>query len=189
MINPATLKALADGDIENAIVAATPGGIEAQEAAGQAELVASTNMPKDMSPSREAYEKVGFEFGDEVDDIFISAKLPAGWTRKATDHSMWSEILDDQGRKRISIFYKAAFYDRNANCHMERRFSVRCDYPEDWDADREYYVADQGEKIHSLGMVGSKDWDGQDKANQRGVEWLKSNWPEYEDPTAYWAYS
>ena len=45
-------------------------------------------------------------------------KLPAGWKKQATDHSMWSKLLDESGAVVASIFYKAAFYDRIAemNC-------------------------------------------------------------------------
>jgi hypothetical protein len=113
--NPAALSALARGDIDNFVVASTPGGIEAQEKAGQTALVQSSDMPLDLSPNREAYEALGFTFGEKIDDLFQKATLPAGWTRKATSHDMHSEILDEQGRKRISIFYKAAFYDRRAD--------------------------------------------------------------------------
>ena len=118
MVNPAALSALAKGDLENFATASTPGGIEAQEKAGQALLVASANMPKSMSPSREAFEALGFVFGTEVDELFLKAKLPPGWTRAATDHSMWSTIVDEKGRKRVEIFYKAAFYDRRADAHI-----------------------------------------------------------------------
>lgn len=117
-INPAALIAAARGDIENAIVASTPGGIERQEKAGQAALVASTNMPLEMSPSREAFEKEGFVFGDKIDDIFVAATLPPGWTRRGTEHAMWSDIFDEQGRKRVEVFYKAAFYDRRAEAYL-----------------------------------------------------------------------
>jgi hypothetical protein len=74
-------------------------------------------MPGDMKPSREAFEAVGFKFGDKIDDLFLSAELPEGWTREATDHDMWSKILDADGVERVSVFYKAAFYDRCAFAH------------------------------------------------------------------------
>ena len=44
--NPAAIIALAQGDIENALIAATPGGIEAQEARGQQEFAANSTLPK-----------------------------------------------------------------------------------------------------------------------------------------------
>jgi hypothetical protein len=50
--------------------------------------------------------------------MFRPATLPEGWRREGSDHAMWSHIVDDQGRKRASIFYKAAFYDRGAHMSL-----------------------------------------------------------------------
>jgi len=92
--------------------------IEEQERNGQAELVNSDVPPTEISGgSRADFEAVGFVFGEPVerDDLFTHATLPAGWTRQGTDRAMHSSILDHLGRKRVSVFYKAAFYDRRAD--------------------------------------------------------------------------
>lgn len=92
--------------------------ITGMEADGQRQLVASEQMPTD-APT-EQLEALGFTFGppDEHDPMFRPATLPEGWTRQGSDHAMWSYILDEQGRKRVSIFYKAAFYDRSAHANV-----------------------------------------------------------------------
>ncbi|MFF9215579.1 hypothetical protein [Streptomyces viridosporus] len=104
-------------------VAAAMGGadpsevIEGQEKAGQAQLVHSDQLPTDMSGDEQgAFEALGFTFGDpdERDPLFRPATLPESWKREASDHSMWSYIVDELGRRRVRIFYKAAFYDRRA---------------------------------------------------------------------------
>lgn len=99
-MTPAALAAAAEGDLRNALVAATPGGIEASEKAGQQALVASTDMPKQLD--RAAFEKVGFTFGADVDELFIKATLPPGWKRGATDLATagpngWRKRLDLTG--------------------------------------------------------------------------------------------
>lgn len=106
-------------EVVNFLAASTPGGIEAQEKAGQGKLVASTDMPLDLNPNKDAFEAVGFTFGEKIDDVFQEATLPKGWTRKATDHDMWSEILDENGGKRVSVFYNAAFYHRSAHAVLD----------------------------------------------------------------------
>ncbi|GAA3751590.1 hypothetical protein [Micromonospora maritima] len=95
--------------------------IEEQEAAGQAQLVNSDRLPTkfndwDLKDPQKAYEDLGFIFGpvDAGDPMFRQAQLPKGWKRQGSDHSMWSYLVDELGRKRVSIFYKAAFYDRDA---------------------------------------------------------------------------
>jgi hypothetical protein len=88
------------------------------EAAGQRQFVNSTEMPK--SGPWDQLEALGFIRGDDVpgDDLFVTAELPAGWSKQATEHSMGSIIVDDRGIERVSIFYKAAFYDRRADFHI-----------------------------------------------------------------------
>lgn len=191
-MNPAALAAAAKGDLANAIVASTPGGIEAQEKRGQTALVNSTNMPKEMSPSREAFEKLGFVFGDAVDDLFLKATLPAGWTRAATDHSMHSDILDEKGRKRVGVFYKAAFYDRSADAHLVARFRVERKYPKDdvrvtGDTVLPTIITDGGIEIHCVGECSRRDYDSVDRLDNEARKWLDENRHGWRDPVESWA--
>jgi hypothetical protein len=98
--------------------------ITAMEAAGQRELVNSDRLPTDAREGDEPYKALGFTFGapDAHDPLFRPANLPLGWTRKATDHSMWSKLVDEVGRERVEIFYKAAFYDRSAFMRLTTPF-------------------------------------------------------------------
>lgn len=98
-----------------------PGGlnqaIAEQERAGQAQLVNSEQLPTDLNGCGKAdFEALGISFGDPTpgDPLFQSATLPDGWKREAADHDMWSYVVDQFGRRRIAVFYKAAFYDRRA---------------------------------------------------------------------------
>lgn len=116
-LTPAALSAMIKGDFENAIIAATPGGIEKQEKEGQNMFIADSGnatsiLPKDCP--KEELEKMGVEFLTDYDDIFVNVILPKGWKKKATDHSMWSKLYGENGKEIASIFYKAAFYDRGA---------------------------------------------------------------------------
>ncbi len=99
------------------LLGCNPGAIEAQESRGQQQLVESTQLPTDCTAClRLELTKDGVIFGEPTpgDEMFCEATLPEGWEVKATDHSMWSELVDNEGTKRASIFYKAAFYDRHA---------------------------------------------------------------------------
>lgn len=109
--------------------------IEEQEAQGQHELVNSMQLPRQMgydANDRAAYEKLGFKFAEEKpgeqlkgDKLFIDAALPEGWKKVRTDHSMWSNIVDTKGRVRVTVFYKAAFYDRDAHMGLVSRFTTK----------------------------------------------------------------
>lgn len=94
-----------------------------QEAAGQEELVKSDTLPSNIdSESKKILEEAGVKFGNPVDGdpIFTYAELPAGWKKIPTDHSMWSNLVDETGKVRAQIFYKAAFYDRSAHISASR---------------------------------------------------------------------
>jgi hypothetical protein len=112
--------------------------IEAMEASGQRELVESSVLP--VEGPIEDMEKLGFVFGDVVqgDSLFRHAQLPEGWTKVGTDHSMHSKIVDERGVERVSIFYKAAFYDRRASMHLVNlgySFQTHILYGDDTDAE------------------------------------------------------
>jgi hypothetical protein len=96
--------------------------IEKMEKRGQEEFVESDVFPTDLCGNVIAeFEALGFEFLGPVpgDDLFQFVALPKGWARKGSDHDMWSYIIDEIGRERVAIFYKAAFYDRRARASIE----------------------------------------------------------------------
>ena len=77
---------------------------------------------------------MGIKIIEDKDDLFMEVELPTGWSLKRTDHSMWSNLIDNKGRERASIFYKAAFYDRDAFINFNRRFHIsseKHDYDEE----------------------------------------------------------
>lgn len=102
------------------------GYITGMEADGQRQLVNSTSLPTDTGSTYDReYEALGFTFGepDPNDKMFRDATLPEGWSKQGSDHDMWSYIVDQLGRRRVAIFYKAAFYDRKAFMRLETVYS------------------------------------------------------------------
>lgn len=183
----ASMRAAQNNDLENFIVASTPGGIEAQEAAGQKSFVAVQTLPKECP--REDLEKLGFVFGDDVDDIFINVEFPKGWSKKATDHSMWSDLLDEKGRRRGGIFYKAAFYDRSSHMRLNCRFSIDFNY-ELKDA-VQHHVKDCDEIVFNTEKVDCEHysdayWKAEDDSKESAENYLNGKYPNWKDCTEYW---
>ena len=196
-----TLRALLDGDIENAIVSATPGGIEAQEARGQKQFVRSETLPRKFNyGNRQQFEQMGLVFGEFADDLFINVTLPPGWKKQATSHSMWSHLTDELGRERASIFYKAAFYDRDAFININRRFTYKTQPVGGYDSDGyrkgrethpfECVVTDCDTVIWTSEPVSPSaqlEWFRiDDVLRPMGKAWLDKNYPDWENPIAYW---
>jgi hypothetical protein len=190
-MNPAALSAAMRGDFENALIASTPGGIAAQEAAGQAELVANgARLPKIINRGALTREQVtaatGIVFGADADDLFVCVTLPTGWKLKATGHSMHSDLLDENGVKRAGVFYKAAFYDRNADMSFDCRYVAHNDYE---DPISHITVRDgkTGAVLFTAPETAYRDFKASDASYETAQEWLAEHFPEHRDPLAYWA--
>jgi len=189
--NMAAVSALLRGDFEDALVAATPGGIVVQEKAGQQQLVKSTMFPKEGNATDEQLASGGFVLGRDIDDLFREATLPAGWTKVGTDHDMHSDLLDAQGNKRGGIFYKAAFYDRNASFTLYARFCVSMSAPDgnNWDSPMRFHVVkDRGGDavIYETEMHERTNWTAADASEKEAFDWLAEHYPNYRDFSAYW---
>lgn len=196
-----------NGDLDNFLTAMTPGGIEAQEAAGQRALVKNDELlPLEVRDSyvgdkrvsgKTLFEKAGVVFHDEVvDGIFQRVTLPAGWKKVATDHSMWSKLVDDKGRERASIFYKAAFYDRSAHIGLNCRYGVRQDYDRDEAGEIVFQVRDGETSIFESVLKptfdrktdeGRRAWyEAREQPQAEATRWLEAHYPNWQDPSAYW---
>jgi hypothetical protein len=191
-MTPAAFKAAAEGDFGNALVAATPGGIERQEREGQATMTRQFDrLPREHSRGLPAdiLERLGFVVGAPIDELFVQVEPPAGRTLRPTDHSMWSEIFDEKGRKRGGVFYKAAFYDRRAHLRLDPRYTVRMELDGEPDARRYRYEL---QDLANGTVIEHADWRELDDHEQsladelRLVEVMRERYPDVADVTAYW---
>lgn len=104
--------------------AALPGGVKEQEAQGQQELVASAQLPIQglLGKERPRWEALGLKILDDQtsdDSLFCQVELPPGWRKVPTDHPLWTNLVDADGKVIADICYKAAFYDRHAHVSLK----------------------------------------------------------------------
>ncbi len=179
------------------LMGGNPGAIEAQEAQGQRELVESSQLPAKVNSRSiniiEQYALMGIAVIGETkgDKLFLDVELPKGWKLESTDHSMWSRLVDDKDRERASIFYKAAFYDRDAFVNFSTRYNWSGNLEKDGYVS--YIVKDNstGKIIFETESV-SKDYERadyfkeQDMLHDQCKQFLKDNFPKHQDVNAYW---
>ena len=180
--------------LESMITGDTGKAIRGQEKRGQDDLIHTDVLPGQMghaANSRKQFEDMGIVFGENVDDLFVQVTLPEGWKKEPTDHNMWSKLLDDRGRERAAIFYKAAFYDRSAHMTITRRFSYGYQPVGGWDQaiddPREGVVTDCGEVIWRTDPILLSGVDSSmSLLESEAKKWLEEHYPDWEDPLAYW---
>lgn len=186
-MNPAALASALRGDLANALIASEPGGIERQEAAGRRTLVESAMLPKEVrGATREQLISLGFQFGADVDELFVTCELPPGWTKRGTDHSMHSDLLDNQGRKRAGIFYKAAFYDRRAYMSMLQRFGVNPYRDGSQKGHMRCIVTDGEAVVFDAGEWKEGDYEHRARLQVECKDWLNATHAEWQSPLACW---
>ena len=178
-----------------------PNAIEAQEKQGQEQLEKSMQLPKNLGYgqlAKDVYESLGFVVIGESkgDSLFLDVQMPEGWSKKATDHSMWTDLFDYSGSKRASIFYKAAFYDRDAFIRFANRYEVHSNY----DKNEEGGLLKDGNKVMmSYCVFDNKEqkalfsvpkefmnYDEEREARDKCKEYLEANFPDKDNVVAYW---
>lgn len=172
---------------------ATPAGITAQEYRGQQELKNAKQLPNcPETTTKDCLERWGIKFLGPVkgDKLFQHVILPEGWMIKPTDHSMWSDLLDDKGYKRASIFYKASFHDRDASISIETR--LRAGYEcVDWDephGERMFYPVIMTSNRVALwcGKPIKDSLDATDECRKEAGKIIESVFPLHESGFHYW---
>jgi len=193
-----------------------PGAIELQEKVGQMELSKSNQLPRKTNNSEKSiYEKLGIKILERGnnDPLFVEAILPEGWKILPTEHSLWSNLVDHLNRKRAMIFYKAAFYDRDAHISFNTRYKYGIitylenddeKYPDFYDKKNHITifgrVLDGDKVIHETQrdiFVGKydeknkerwwKNYDNLEKSKREECKkWLDEKYPEWNNIFNYW---
>lgn len=178
------------GDASNAILR--------QEEQGQQSFVNSETLPTRRNDfdvnsvnSQKVLEDAGVKFGEVVtgDSLFQYVELPQEWKKVPTSHSMWSDLVDEKGRKRASIFYKAAFYDREAFYKVISRYSTSVERPPKRYGVTVGQVLDGQTVIHTTEPItgeGKKNYELSNEAQVAAAEWLDEHFPNWRNPSAYW---
>lgn len=160
----------------------------------------------------QGWAATGIEFGDNIGEFFRRAKLPEGWTKVRTDHHLYTNLLDHNGRLRAKIMHDARMWDEAAWVGLRRRYSVEQRFHHDGDPKTsapnfdiiQFEVQDCGESVHKTRIVHlgpCPDWDDSTDARsahyekndetrkaleKECVDWLDTKYPDWDKFSAYW---
>ena len=136
-------------------------------------------------------EQAGVVIGGPVSGFHRQghATLPAGWRKVARD-SLWSDLVDNKGRKRAAIFHRTTFRDNfiDANC----RFNIFVDYTAYEKGLLVYFIADEEKRIFSTKPIRFSEThppyhkEVTEAAFHMATTWLKKYYPDWQDASAYW---
>lgn len=165
--------------------------------------------PDDPVP-RAWLEERGFELGEPFKDdpIFVPCKFPEGWTKKPSETNpyYWTDVIDQEGTVRLSMFYKAAIHDRSAWLKIITRYIAEC--PVGGERDSVEVLDRQEDKVlyvqpidpYPPSLVGkepdnfteedrkaSGEWHRKRyEAIKEAEAWIEDHYPGWKEGTAYW---
>ncbi len=152
----------------------------------KAEAVNEMPLPAKGSENP-AWKQMGVIFGAPIEDdskLFRHATLPPGWTKKPTDHYMYSDLLDEKGRKRAVVGYKGAMWDRWAAIYPVSRFDIQRVYhprkpappPREIKTGKKRFVQYTEKEIHDQQKIAHRNMD------------MYGHWhaPDFLVRTGYW---
>lgn len=153
-------------------------------------------LAKEMDPNIKEWEQLGFVFANiPGDNVLCKAMLPEGWSMKDTDYSSFTDIIDENGMKRGSVFFINKFDERKAYMSLEQRYRVCTSRIGDGSM-REVYFGNDEERLFVAGQIHESVGASRKKLSAQ-VEELKrlnalskqfgdKNYPGWESVHSYW---
>lgn len=143
-------------------------------------------IPKNIHPSKEAFEKLGFVFETVEDDDLYLATLPKGWKLDSSDYYCVT-LIDEQNRERASYHYETDMRQFSGETNLLERFCVHFD-PHRSSSPVKISVKDRanGNILFDAGECnGNHTLTFEDLVN-KAKSFLNEHYPDYENPFAYW---
>lgn len=141
---------------------------------------------------QDALSQIGFGFHKVINvdnTLFHQVKMPAGWRKVGTDHSICSYLEDEKGRSRLSIFQKSTFYGHDAFVNIEQAIKVKTECEGEKivvQVMKDNELIFSTEPVMAMGNVHDV-YAVKDLERGKALSWVTRHYPDYGNPTAYWA--
>lgn len=147
--------------------------------------------------TRAALAAAGVEWGERIDQMYCQAKVPEGWKTERTDHHLYTNLLDANGRVRAMMLIHA--WDRDAWLSGRTRLTATHHVDQSYERDPAAVPAIKtsngvilwrGTPIAAVKggytKEGARIPNHYDLAQKRAAEILSQFWPEWQNIQAYW---
>lgn len=164
-------------------------------------LITNNMMAREMIPSKEEWEQLGFIFADiPGNQALCYATLPEGWSMEYSQNYGDYRILDENGMRRGTMIYEATSH--LARMSLRRRYGLEetchkvCDQDSKYRSIIEVYFGNEQEKLFIAGEIRiprncTKE---EDNALYSQIKQLRAmakqfadeNYPDWQSVHAYW---
>lgn len=160
-----------------------------------AELLENNWVAKNMYPSKEAWESLGFVFLDNPSNNYVyDVKCPEGWIMRKKEYAEIIEIIDEKGRLRGSLIP----HMQGPFMCLRNRYEVCSTYYKD-EGIEEVYFGNATEKLYVAGTIQERPGMSEEESQAlyeklsllraMAEKYAQDNFPDWKNPLLYWDYN
>lgn len=138
-------------------------------------------LPKNMKPTRAAFESLGFKFIGSANEYQFKALIPNGWT--INKKGFINYIFDEESRVRV-IFCTRQSGDKVIS-YMNLKTKYEVTFKEQGE-NQKVYFGNIDEEIYVAGSCASYDDRMYNELTKRAIDYADKNYPGWQDPLKYW---
>lgn len=142
-------------------------------------------VPKEMFPSKAAFEALGLTFENIDDDILCQATLPTGWKFKQSG-LFYAYLIDEKGRRRVIVYYSNINGNRKGAMYFHRRFYIHEKFINR--TQRTVTIWDEtihNDSIFTAGTCEKEDASEITRLRFLAEAFLNKEYPEWREPSKY----
>jgi len=139
----------------------------------------------------------GVERVGPANKYLCEVSLPEGWQVRQSDHPHWQELVDNNGRNRADIYICHDFSGTRAFFSPRRRFTTTFEVADN-NSELRVLVMDGKDQLHCTPWVELRhslsesrpdqyhDKQAHDRAENMAKDWLRQNFPNWQNCLQYW---
>jgi len=146
-------------------------------------------MPKNMEPSIEYWESLGFVFSNiKKDDLLCNVVLPEGWdVIISKKYLLYANIVDQNGLKRGERKFKSLKDDNDKGyTRLIPRYSVFIQTYDETPKTVEVVFGNHKERLFVTKRITADQIDKIAEMKQEVTSFANEHWPDWESLDAYW---